>query len=81
MPPGDIRLALKEDKPRDAVDTLAYDEQWYLEDSRERSQKDPYAVVWRLQKSSDTRINYIEDDFIRLAYIIINGSAPGRSLT
>ena len=71
--PAGIRLGLKEEHPRDAVDTLAYDEQWYLEDSQERTAKTPYEVVWRLQKTSDTRIHYVEDHVITLAYLIIVG--------
>jgi hypothetical protein len=70
MKPGEIRLVLKEPDPRKAVGVLAYDEEWKLLRIADRTERDPYEIIYGLE-DGDTRIYYSEDHIIGLAYITI----------
>jgi hypothetical protein len=66
------RIVLKRDVSRDQVGYIAYDEKWRIQ-SVTRESESPQRQVW-ITKSGDTVITFLEDPYIGLRYVVVQGA-------
>jgi hypothetical protein len=69
-----VRAIVKTNVSLQKVDSLAWDENWYLHNFIPPTEEDPYEKIWKTQDEQAT-IHYIEDSLIDIRYFLVEGKS------
>jgi len=69
-----VRAIVKENVSLQKIDSLAWDENWYLYNFIPPTEEEPYEKIWKTQ-DEQTTIHYIEDSLINIRYFLVEGKS------
>ncbi len=68
------RVALQPGVEQDALDALAWDNDWIWQQEVERGDQNPYELIWTTE-DEQTQIHYIDDFLLNVPYVLALGPA------